>query len=111
MSAINQVTSSIISGNFTNEELDMIQRAITHSRAYVRAQVRNTLLIGDNVQFTSTKQGRQVRGFVKKIAIKYATVDTGMGLYKVPMNMLSLVEEEWTPENADYCDVGSRHHY
>jgi len=21
------------------------------------------------------------------------------------------VEEEWTPENADYCDVGSRHHY
>jgi hypothetical protein len=20
-------------------------------------------------------------------------------------------EAEWTPENADYCDVGSRHHY
>lgn len=20
-------------------------------------------------------------------------------------------EEEWTPDNADYCDVGSRHHY
>jgi hypothetical protein len=20
-------------------------------------------------------------------------------------------DEEWTPDNADYCDVGSRHHY
>jgi hypothetical protein len=20
-------------------------------------------------------------------------------------------DEEWTPENADYCDPGSRHHY
>jgi len=20
-------------------------------------------------------------------------------------------EDEWTPENADYCDVGSKHHY
>ena len=20
-------------------------------------------------------------------------------------------EEEWTPDNADYCDFGSRHHY
>lgn len=20
-------------------------------------------------------------------------------------------EEEWTPDDADYCDVGSRHHY
>jgi hypothetical protein len=20
-------------------------------------------------------------------------------------------DEEWTPENADYCDKGSRHHY
>ena len=93
ISAINQVTSSIISGNFTNEELDMIQRAIVHSRAYVRAQVKNTLLIGDNVQFTSTKQGRQIRGHVEKIAIKYATVNTGLGRYKVPMNMLTRVKE------------------
>jgi hypothetical protein len=20
-------------------------------------------------------------------------------------------DEEWTPDNADYCDKGSRHHY
>jgi hypothetical protein len=20
-------------------------------------------------------------------------------------------QEEWTPDNADYCDPGSRHHY
>jgi hypothetical protein len=20
-------------------------------------------------------------------------------------------EEEWTPDNADFCDPGSRHHY
>ena len=37
---------------------------------------------------------QRFRGFVTKIAIKYATVDTGVGLYKVPMNMLTLVDKE-----------------
>jgi hypothetical protein len=50
-------------------------------------------------------------GFVTKIAIKYITVKTLGGLWRVPANMLTVVEEEWTPDNADFNDPGSRHHY
>jgi hypothetical protein len=31
---------------------------------------------------------------VTKVAIKYVTVDTGMGLWRVPANMLTVVETE-----------------
>ena len=47
----------------------------------------------DNVEFTSSKTGRLTRGFVTKIAIKYVTVNTGQGLWRVPANMLSPVFE------------------
>jgi hypothetical protein len=50
-------------------------------------------MLGDNVEFTSSKSGRLMRGHVTKIAIKYVTVNTGLGLWKVPANMLSVVEE------------------
>jgi hypothetical protein len=50
--------------------------------------------VGDNVEFTSSKTGRLTRGFVTKVAIKYVTVNTGMGLWKVPANMLALVDKE-----------------
>jgi hypothetical protein len=49
------------------------------------------------VEFTSSKTGRQMRGHVTKIAIKYVTVNTGLGMWRVPANMLSKVEE---PEAA-----------
>jgi hypothetical protein len=51
-------------------------------------------MVGDNVEFTSSKTGRAMRGFVKKVAIKYVTVDTGLGLWRVPANMLRVVDKE-----------------
>jgi hypothetical protein len=36
-----------------------------------------------------------VTGVVTKIAIKYVTVKTAQGLWRVPANMLTLVEEEF----------------
>jgi small-conductance mechanosensitive channel len=53
--------------------------------------------VGDNVNFTSTKLGRNVTGVITKIAIKYITVRTVNGLWRVPANMLSKIE---TPEFA-----------
>jgi len=52
-----------------------------------------------------------VTGVVTKIAIKYVTVKTAQGAWRVPANMLEKVEDEWTPDNADFNDRGSRHHY
>jgi len=40
------------------------------------------------VKFHSTKRGMTMSGTVSKIAIKYVTVSTPQGLWKVPANML-----------------------
>lgn len=87
-----QVTAQIVSGKFTNDELDSIINAVKFARAKLARQTKASLALGDNVEFVSSKTGRATRGFVKKIAIKYVTVDTGLGLWRVPANMLSIVE-------------------
>jgi hypothetical protein len=50
-------------------------------------------MVGDNVNFTSTKQGRNITGVVMKIAIKYVTVSTATGQWRVPANMLTKIED------------------
>ena len=53
-----------------------------------------SLAVGDNVNFDSSKLGKNVTGVVTKIAIKYVTVrnDRDGGLWKIPANMLEIVE-------------------
>jgi hypothetical protein len=109
--SIQSVTAEIISGRFTNEDLSSLIDSIKYARARLGKAAIRALRIGDNVTFNSAKQGRVVTGFVTKIAIKYVTVQTTTGLWRVPANMLTVVEDEWTPDNADFCDPGSRHHY
>jgi hypothetical protein len=45
------------------------------------------------VNFTSSKLGRNVTGVVTKIAIKFVTVKTAQGAWRVPANMLSKIDE------------------
>jgi uncharacterized protein YwbE len=68
--------------------------AVKWNRANLAKQIKRSMTVGDNVEFTSSKTGRLTRGFVTKIAIKYVTVNTGMGLWRVPANMLSVVDKE-----------------
>jgi hypothetical protein len=109
--SIQSVTQEIISGKFTNEELSSLIDSIKYAKARLGKAAIRALSIGDNVNFNSVKQGKNVTGVVTKIAIKYVTVKTVNGLWRVPANMLTVVEDEWTPDNADFCDPGSRHHY
>jgi hypothetical protein len=109
--SIQTVNAEILQGNFTNQQLTSIIDAVKFARARLTEQTKRSLRIGDDVNFTSTKTGRNMTGTVMKIAIKYVTVCTTTGLWRVPANMLTLVKEEWTPDNADFCDPGSRHHY
>jgi hypothetical protein len=44
--------------------------------------------LGGAVKFTSMKNGMTYNGVVDKIAIKFVTVRTPQGLWKVPANML-----------------------
>jgi len=94
MLTIQQVNSAIMLQTWTNTELSSMIDAVKWNRDHLAKQIKRSIGIGDNVEFTSSKSGRLMRGFVTKVAIKYVTVNTGMGLWKVPANMLTLVDKE-----------------
>ena len=85
---IQEVNTSIMFSNFTNEQLDSITSAVQYARAQLRAVKIREFTKGDTVKFTSTKRGVTVKGTVTKVAIKYVTVKDGVTLWKVPANML-----------------------
>jgi hypothetical protein len=88
---IKQVNSAIMFGNFTNDQLTSIADAVKYARAQLTQKTKRSLMLGDTVKFTSNRNGVTYRGTVRKIAIKFVTVDTGQFLFKVPANMLESV--------------------
>ena len=94
MLTIQQVNSAIMLQSWTNVELSSMIDAVKWNRANLANQIKRSIQVGDNVEFTSSKTGRLTRGHVTKIAIKYVTVNTGMGQWRVPANMLSVVDRE-----------------
>ena len=90
MVSIKDVNSAIIAGNFTNEQLSSIIDAVRFARSQLTQQTKRSLSLGSTVKFTSTKNGMNYVGTVDKIAIKYVTVRTQAGLWKVPANMLEV---------------------
>jgi small-conductance mechanosensitive channel len=93
MKTIQEVNQAIMFGDWTNVELMSMIDAVKWRRASLAKQTKASLRVGDNVSFTSSKTGMDVTGVVTKIAIKYVTVRTGAGLWKVPANMLAKVDE------------------
>ena len=94
MLTIQEVNRAIMLQEWTNTELSSMIDAVKWNREQLAKRVKYSIRIGDNVEFTSSKTGRLTRGFVTKVAIKYITVDTGMGMWRVPANMLKLVDKE-----------------
>ena len=94
MLTIQQVNQAIMLQSWTDIELRSMIDAVQWNRAQLAKQIKRSITVGDNVEFTSSKTGRLTRGFVTKIAIKYVTVNTGMGLWRVPANMLTVVDKE-----------------
>ena len=90
---ISQINTAIIQGKWTNDELTSMIDAVKFARARLAAASKRSLAIGDSVNFTSSKSGQNMTGFVTKIAIKYITVKTLGGLWRVPANMLTKVED------------------
>jgi len=85
---IQEVNTSIMFSNFTNEQLNSISDAVNYARAQLRATKIRSFTKGDTVKFHSTKRGVTVTGTVTKVAIKYVTVKDGAVLWRVPANML-----------------------
>ena len=94
MLTIQQVNQAIMMQQWTNTELSSMIDAVKWNRSRLAERTKAGICVGDNVEFTSSKSGRLTRGFVTKIAIKYITVNTGMGLWRVPANMLQVVDKE-----------------
>ena len=89
---IQEINRAIIHNGLTNDQLDSVLSAVKFARAQIIKQNRRSLKIGDMVKFTSNRNGITYTGTVKKIAVKFVTVNTaGNSLYRVPANMLEAV--------------------
>jgi hypothetical protein len=93
MRTVQEINQAIMFGDFTNVELSSMIDAVKWRRATLAKLTKASLAVGDNVNFTSSKTGMNVTGVVVKIAIKYVTVKTINGLWRVPANMLSKVDD------------------
>ena len=91
---ITQINTAILQGSFTNDQLTSIIDAVKFARARLGDMNKRALRPGDEVQFTSSKTGRVMQGTVMKIAIKFVTVCTTTGLWRVPASMLTPVTEK-----------------
>ena len=85
---IKEINTAIMFGNLTNTELSSVIDAVKFARTQLTQQNKRSLRVGSNVKFVSTKTGMALQGTVDKIAIKYITVRTPQGLWRVPANML-----------------------
>jgi len=93
MRTVQEINTAIIQGTLSNDELSSVIDAVKFARSRLTQLTKFSLRVGDNVNFNSAKQGRNVTGVVMKIAIKYVTVKTVNGLWRVPANMLTKVND------------------
>lgn len=88
---IKDINAAIVSGVFTNDDLNSIADALRYARAQLAKQTRRSLMLGDTVKFTSSRNGVTYTGTVNKIKQKFVLVRTNSGLFNVPANMLEAV--------------------
>jgi hypothetical protein len=93
MRTVQEINQAIMFSDLSNTELTSIIDAVKWRRATLAKLTKASLMLGDNVNFTSSKTGMNLTGVVMKIAIKYVTVKTVQGLWRVPANMLSKVDD------------------
>ena len=89
---VQDINTALVTGSFTNDQLTSVIDAVKFARSRLARATKVTLRVGDNVNFTSSKTGQNLTGVVMKIAIKYVTVKTIQGLWRVPANMLNKIE-------------------
>ena len=88
---IGQINAAIISGNFTNEQLNSIIDAVKFARTQVARQVKFSIVKGDTVKFTNSRTGSVMQGPVVKVNIKRTQVKVGTMTWNVPHHMLTKV--------------------
>jgi hypothetical protein len=85
---INTINGAIMRGGYSNDDLNSIMDAVKYARSKLgRAKLR-AFGVGDSVKFTSNRNGRVYQGVVEGVKIKNVIVNTAMGRFRVPANML-----------------------
>jgi hypothetical protein len=85
---INTINGAIMRGGYSNDDLNSIMDAVKYARSKLgRAKLRS-FGVGDAVKFTSNRNGRVYQGVVEGVKIKNVIVNTAMGRFRVPANML-----------------------
>jgi hypothetical protein len=88
---INSINGAIMRGGYSNDDLNSIMDAVKYARSKLgRAKLRS-FGVGDAVKFTSNKNGRVYQGVVEGVKIKNVIVNTSLGRFRVPANMLEAV--------------------
>ena len=93
MRTVNEINQAIMFSDLSNTDLHSIIDAVKWKRATLAKLTKASLAVGDSVEFTSNKTGMTLIGRVEKIAIKYVTVRTNQGAWRVPANMLSKLDD------------------
>ena len=90
---LQEINRAIISGTFSNEDLNSIGDAIKFARSQIASKNKFTLVKGSKVKFTNSRSGMTVIGEVEKVNRKFIIVrENGKafgGSWRVPANMLS----------------------
>lgn len=86
-----EISRAIISGTFTNDELNSIVDALKFARAQMSRRQARILRTGDTVKFTSNKNGMTYQGTIEKVKLKFALVRTPTTRFNVPLNMLEAI--------------------
>jgi hypothetical protein len=85
---INSINGAIMRGGYSNDDLNSIMDAVKYARSKLgRAKLRS-FGVGDSVKFTSNRNGKVYQGVVEGVKIKNVIVNTAMGRFRVPANML-----------------------
>ena len=76
-------------------QLQEIVEAVQLKRQYLAKQAIKNFIVGDMVQFTSSRTGGKVNGTVKKVNKKYVIVSAHIGgdQWRVPATMLTKISE------------------
>ena len=95
MMTIQDINSTIIAGNFTNDQLNSIVAAVTFARNQLSQRNKFNLRPGSSVKFVSSRSGQTIFATVKKVNRKYVIVSENgkafNGNWRVPANMLEAI--------------------
>jgi hypothetical protein len=85
---IKAINTAIITGSFTNDQLSSIIDAVKYARSQLIKTKLRSFSVGDQVRFTSSKNGMTYVGEVEKVKQKFVLIKTPTSRWNVPANML-----------------------